>query len=691
MQNSFFSQEIGAHTRSRFLNIYNPNSEKLFTEAPTTKNYDPQSQNISQALQILQATPLRSCPEIATLLQYYASTAPQIAEKLLQTHKKLPQLLLSPHWKNGTPEQKISILDKACLLEELHLSHLTRDNIAAFIASGQYAEVFITALEEIYRFNLDLISSPLLKILLAAKSHARELAMALKIMYHINSALPPEHECALLIAAGKNAEIVAKIFKIFAKSGMDSQLLIKHLSNSLTHSSELLLLLKIVSKIAGNHRNHHQVCNNLLTCWDERLVSFDALGFFDPGSPLAFTPYELEQLLRHTAPIELVQAVTEIKQHYQGLLTKENINALLLSEHPFNTWEELRLKDEQQGIRLGQHRARLPVDRPNVTHTKSIHKSSSESALRLQQRYGQLIRTHKEQQNLLSQIKQWAQAPCFNTPLNTYSQKTHSDALIDALQRTVDSTLVDPDSGISLPLFLLLCWSAINDRQQVKNHTAALEHFASGLIDIVSYNQQGLLSTICSGGIFNKLNESLVGSHDDAVQILHDTGYAAAKTIVYIKEAVLEHLNSLTSIDEVKELSENGLPHLWESLTSTVISRLDEDFGPLFQGDRARMRDFINEAKDLSWKSLKLEGSINASIQKLGEINAVPVQMCVVQPEVLRSYDAIVFSMDTTPTSRQQRLSCPQEALDSQEPTTALYSPPLNNNEDAPYLGKMTL
>jgi|GEM_PF-3377666 len=146
------------------------------------------------------------------------------------------------------------------------------------------------------------------------------------------------------------------------------------------------------------------------------------------------------------------------------------------------------------------------------THIASVHQTVSESALRLNHRYGHHI-TNLETR--LHVIETW---------VNT--QEKH-EIEQRAIQQLVHSPyeFVDPTSKITTKMLIALSWEAIHDDTM---RLGALEDaevlFLQGLFDIQrAYNLSDTFEarveadkTACASGTFNKLIEKLVGVHPEA-------------------------------------------------------------------------------------------------------------------------------------------------------------------------------
>ncbi|MDF1684541.1 MAG: hypothetical protein P1U36_07755 [Legionellaceae bacterium] len=146
------------------------------------------------------------------------------------------------------------------------------------------------------------------------------------------------------------------------------------------------------------------------------------------------------------------------------------------------------------------------------THVASVHQTVSESALRLQHRYGHHI---ADLESKLKIIETW---------VNAQEQRAIEQR---AIQQLIHSPydFVDPASKITTKMLIALSWEAIHDDpMRAGNLTSAKVLFLQGLFDIQrAYNLSDTFEdrdeadkTACASGTFNKFIEKLVGVHPDA-------------------------------------------------------------------------------------------------------------------------------------------------------------------------------
>lgn len=225
------------------------------------------------------------------------------------------------------------------------------------------------------------------------------------------------------------------------------------------------------------------------------------------------------------------------------------------------------------------------------THTASVHKTVSASALRLNRRYGDKLRSEGVKK-ILHALTEWVMElpkDLAGTPKNAAAKQ--------CISRITESSFVDPDSQIQTPTLLALTWLAIHDDNQRKGlleDTCNL--WVEGLYEIQrGYNLSAVGvddgekdRPICEAGTFNKLIEKLQGVHCDA-EIIHLTkARAAEKLQIVVKEEVKRYLSdSGSSLDEVfQKLEKGGIQEIWDKIQPAIADRIFEEFGSLFNGDR---------------------------------------------------------------------------------------------------------
>jgi hypothetical protein len=262
----------------------------------------------------------------------------------------------------------------------------------------------------------------------------------------------------------------------------------------------------------------------------------------------------------------------------------------------------IQLGEENRGIISnffeGNNINNIVINKAQSTHTKSVHKSVSESILKLN--------THYKKRNLkeaLKEMKIW---------IDELDKKNHKkSAAIKAFYRIYNDkfTYVDSTSKITIKNALALIWIGTNDKNAQKQNILSnndIKERRNRLIQHLYEVQRGYNISknnvddmskfdrpICAGGSFNKIVNSLNGSHD-CVEI-----YFVTKATILLKiEAVLNNLiqEIPRKIPEEKQKSmfkswtkENGMP---DELQKYIKSNLQSEVETKIQ---IEFKDFANK------------------------------------------------------------------------------------------------
>ena len=276
---------------------------------------------------------------------------------------------------------------------------------------------------------------------------------------------------------------------------------------------------------------------------------------------------------------------------------------------------ELTIENIMGGaIHHGQGAAPVPVNinDSQSTHTASVHRTVSESATRVFERYGpQLDGSNMDE--IIATITTWANTLPAGNVVN------------DAAKRCVarlaapQYTYTDPGSGVNTRELLALSWLAIHDESLRQGSLADAERqFCEGLYEIQrGYNLSdtgidlnGADSAICTGGTFNKLVEKLEGIHPDVTIEYITPTTAALKLPIVIKEEVNRYLaartNPTTAVAfvnitaQLKQIEEQGVTVIWDAIKDKVATRVFDEFGSLYTNkDDVRFTGFIDAGQDV--------------------------------------------------------------------------------------------
>lgn len=243
-------------------------------------------------------------------------------------------------------------------------------------------------------------------------------------------------------------------------------------------------------------------------------------------------------------------------------------------------------------------------------HFKSVEKTASESAIRLNKQFGAICKNEAAQQQIISELRKFLKTLDQSQPKN-----------IAALQRLENlasyahasmGNFVDPVSKVSNRKLLALCWLAIqNDEVRIGTLSAAEIAMVNALYEIHRGlnldelgrdNDREAYSAICSSGAFNKLMQEMMGVLSLVNIVIVATPIAAKKLPIIIFEELLNyltHLREAANSDELKNalkikiiaLKDGGIDAgVWREIESRVYSRMMDDFASLYS-------DISGEAK----------------------------------------------------------------------------------------------
>lgn len=235
------------------------------------------------------------------------------------------------------------------------------------------------------------------------------------------------------------------------------------------------------------------------------------------------------------------------------------------------------------------------------THTASVHRSVSATALKLYNRYKKKL---NDEEFLLIKIKEWS------ARINERNEELKAGAAFRCIERFFQPGIkhVDPKSRVSVHQFLALAWIAIHDEAlRCGSLDDAEEQFKEMLYEIQrGYNiiarniDNGENdSPICMGGTFNKICEKLVGIHPDAELIIVTKNQAAAKLPQKVKEKAIAYLEKLIrgSIpghqDILQKFEEAGVAAIWKDINQDIHKELFDEFGEAFGNDQYN-KEFVD-------------------------------------------------------------------------------------------------
>ena len=247
------------------------------------------------------------------------------------------------------------------------------------------------------------------------------------------------------------------------------------------------------------------------------------------------------------------------------------------------------------------------INEAQSTHTSSVHRSVSDSARRLSDRYGEQLKGLHLDMTVDS----------ITTYLSALPAGLINDAAKRCLVRLIEVQYVYTDtvSNVSTRQLLALSWLAIHDEElRIGSLEDALKQFVEGLYECQrGYNlsDTGIDhlalsdSHICVAGTFNKLVEKLAGIHPDVVIIFITSKLAGIKLPRLVKEEaeryLMETTNPKTASDFVSITSQlvllekEGISAIWTFIKDKVSARLFEEFGSLYTNEKdQRFIDLID-------------------------------------------------------------------------------------------------
>lgn len=242
---------------------------------------------------------------------------------------------------------------------------------------------------------------------------------------------------------------------------------------------------------------------------------------------------------------------------------------------------------------IHKRNATVTINNAQSSHTASVHKSASESAIRLMIRYHE-----KYKDNIVDEIRSWL------VQLNTAQAQT----ALNCLDRLCvpQNKFVDPVSQISIVTLLGLAWLAIHDEGLRQGSLADAQLvYLEGMLEIqrgdnldINGIDDGLADKpICPGGAFNKIIEKLVSIHPDASLVFISKALASLQLPFIVKEEARNYLSHFDGPAGLKELAtalhllKEGLGGIWDKIKPKVSQRMIESFESIY-GD-ATNKDFI--------------------------------------------------------------------------------------------------
>ncbi len=303
-------------------------------------------------------------------------------------------------------------------------------------------------------------------------------------------------------------------------------------------------------------------------------------------------------------------------------LTTENFNRLLVASRDAWPMRELPRVLEQILADNPRRTPRAIFNHAQSTHTVSVHRSVSASALKLHNSYPNLDLD--------------ASIASISVYVNCLDYSLKNTAAKNCIQRItrVKYTYTDTTSKVSTLQLLALSWHGIHDESKCKGKLEdRLALFIEGLYEIQrGYNldEEGNdnLETdapICVAGTFNKIIEKLKSIHHDvAVNYTTHVG-AMLKFPKLVGNHALKYLSQIASPETIAayahtrklldNLQERGMVVIWQEIKGAVETELWDDFQEAYEGNKRPFQEIINNGMDVELPNLDvIESQLSQSI-----------------------------------------------------------------------------
>ncbi len=239
------------------------------------------------------------------------------------------------------------------------------------------------------------------------------------------------------------------------------------------------------------------------------------------------------------------------------------------------------------------------INASQSTHTVSVHKTVSESATRLNKRYGDKL-NRDGQKNTINELTQWVTELPKGPLVEVISKNATAKRCLlgdNGKEGILKSTFVDPGSSVSTQKLLALTWLAIHDDPvRLSTFEDACEQWIQGLYEIRrGYNLSETDQDdgqndrpICQGGAFNKMLEKLQSIHPDIEIIYLTKATASIKLQSVVRAEVRAYLSTLSETnfaETLKKLEVDGVEAIWPEIQVEVSAKVFKEFGSLFKNE----------------------------------------------------------------------------------------------------------
>jgi len=498
------------------------------------------------------------------------------------------RVLVAAHATPGRLAWALSCLQQAGILTQENFAL-----VAAHVNPGDLT-LALSCLQEVG------ISNPENRALVAAHAAPGHLELALSSLQQAGIVT---QENFFLVAANANPGSMASVLFHLQKAGILNQenraLVDAHanpydLERALSYLQQARILTQENFALVAAHGNP-RVLAKVLFCLQEVGIliqrSFAALVAPNHTALLTIEAYD--------------RIWSRIPNH---LLTTANFQRLLTAAGRANPMVGLeRLRDQILGVEDAREHV-VNFNPSQSTHTASVHKSVSTSALKLMRSYGNSLNLEEK----IVEIK---------TYIDGLDNSPKHQAAKGCIERitAIDYRFTDSLSKVSTRQLLALAYTAIHDKDRC---SASLEDakalFVEGLYEIQrGYNidrgqgsEEGGDNPICLAGTFNKLMEKLNGIHTDVelVFITHEGASSKFPRLAqkhakdYLQTQVLRRLKDL-----LERLNKDGsLEPIWEAIKTGVQTDLWDEFSEAYGNnpEDARFLALIDQGHDVSCPDL---------------------------------------------------------------------------------------
>jgi hypothetical protein len=461
------------------------------------------------------------------------------------------------------------------------LSSNSAQAIFEAILSGDYDHVIS------YHFNSNYKEKNILEIL-----HRAGLFVGDKARENINKV------CSTQVCDRQVQEGLTNIDKYHLLSGNHAQMIIETLWNHPFPYQFNEAVSKILRSCTSNevHANIVALCSHKKT--DPRplarfLVNFRNRTTLFRGDN---APANHEALIRYFSIFNSDAVRHSLYQIPPHLFTQAYWNQLvtLCAQHEATPGEAIAavVADIARLVTVRAAPTRVVVD----THTSSVHRSVSESAIKLRNRYSEFLTTDK-----LTEI--YKDITAFIASLPNDKEENLAIKRCHARINAEEYIHTDPGSKVTTKQLLALSWCAIHDDKVRHGSLAdATQVFCEGLYECQrEYNISidtgvdtgGSDVNTCPPGEFNKIMEKLINIHPDVQINMVTHQIAGLKFKAVLNEAIQEYFTTRSNpqtagefiqlTKDIKQFEINGIEAIWPAIKDSITTRMFDEFGSLYK------------------------------------------------------------------------------------------------------------